>query len=619
TRRQVEAFRRSQSELPDSVEYEAPPSISDFEQRLAALDRLRDTAGELAILDARIEEAKQSRSRLEAARSQLETATAAEAGKGLWRTLRRLLGLLPATLPDASIEQAIGEQQERIDGDLARYTTRREQLIAASTTSRDAARFNGPLEQALIEREIRRLGQLREEAENRERSRHELAVLSQSLADGQAALDRAAEQLAGAQQRWTDWKSANAFHRTLAPDGVIETIELAHQAAEAQRQVRQLSRERERLSQLTGAYQARALDVLRRLGEPGQDDLSAAMESLRSRLARDQENIRRRLLVEQRLTELQQLRGQAERRVEELETQRGRLFRAAGVEDEAGFRRAIELRAMRNERRLALRECDARIEVRLGTEPEADWLRRQLGLGDIEGWQCEREAALGRVTEVIQQRDALVAERHDLDSACRRLETSTALPDLNQQLSGLQQAFREALADWWRLSLAERLIVETQARFERERQPAVLATASHHFATLTAGAYHRLRQQGHQIVVIDRHGRVRSQEALSRGTIEQLYLCMRLGLVADFAERVVALPLIMDDVLVNVDPQRAKLVAEVLARVAQRHQILLFTCHPETAGVLRSVVPDCGLYAMSRYGGGIQEVSPGPVPPGHFT
>ncbi|HEV8065178.1 MAG TPA: hypothetical protein VGP46_10115, partial [Acidimicrobiales bacterium] len=70
---------------------------------------------------------------------------------------------------------------------------------------------------------------------------------------------------------------------------------------------------------------------------------------------------------------------------------------------------------------------------------------------------------------------------------------------------------------------------------------------------------------------------------LSRGTIEQLYLCLRLGLADSFAERAVGLPMVLDDVLVNFDPERAESMAVELAVTAKHRQVLLMTCHPALA------------------------------------
>jgi hypothetical protein len=61
-------------------------------------------------------------------------------------------------------------------------------------------------------------------------------------------------------------------------------------------------------------------------------------------------------------------------------------------------------------------------------------------------------------------------------------------------------------------------------------------------------------------------------------------LSLRLALVALLARRGVELPMILDDVLVNFDAQRAVAAVEVLHDFSQRgHQLLLLTCHEHLA------------------------------------
>ena len=88
--------------------------------------------------------------------------------------------------------------------------------------------------------------------------------------------------------------------------------------------------------------------------------------------------------------------------------------------------------------------------------------------------------------------------------------------------------------------------------------------------------------------------------SLSRGSVEQLYLCLRLGLAETFAERSEALPLILDDVLVNFDPGRAVSVAEALAETAEHHQVLFMTCHPHLVELVRSVAPQAQVVQLER-------------------
>ena len=66
------------------------------------------------------------------------------------------------------------------------------------------------------------------------------------------------------------------------------------------------------------------------------------------------------------------------------------------------------------------------------------------------------------------------------------------------------------------------------------------------------------------------------------------------------------LPVIMDDVLVNFDPDRALRTAQTFGDLASSqegspgHQLLYFTCHPHMADMLRKAVPGVGLYVMER-------------------
>ena len=43
-------------------------------------------------------------------------------------------------------------------------------------------------------------------------------------------------------------------------------------------------------------------------------------------------------------------------------------------------------------------------------------------------------------------------------------------------------------------------------------------------------------------------------------------------------------------------------VACELARFSRQHQILIFTCHPETAGLFAEVAPETKIIRMERYG-----------------
>ena len=64
-------------------------------------------------------------------------------------------------------------------------------------------------------------------------------------------------------------------------------------------------------------------------------------------------------------------------------------------------------------------------------------------------------------------------------------------------------------------------------------------------------------------------------QLLSGGTIDQLYLALRLAISELLLPEA---PIVLDDALVAFDDERAKVALQVLAEEAQSRQILLFTC-----------------------------------------
>ena len=74
-----------------------------------------------------------------------------------------------------------------------------------------------------------------------------------------------------------------------------------------------------------------------------------------------------------------------------------------------------------------------------------------------------------------------------------------------------------------------------------------------------------------------------SDRQLSVSAQTLLYLTLRLATVERLAKsRGVRLPLILDDVLISLDDERAKRCLEIRAEFSERHQMTLLTCHEST-------------------------------------
>jgi len=179
---------------------------------------------------------------------------------------------------------------------------------------------------------------------------------------------------------------------------------------------------------------------------------------------------------------------------------------------------------------------------------------------------------------------------------------STRIEELDEKIGALKCAAVEAGERWRRAALARELLRRALEKYTRERQPGVLKEASRLFCLVTGGRYPRVIQKpGEEGISVERaDGAYLNVNELSRGTMEELYLCLRLGLASDFATRGTNLPLLADDVFVNFDPERCQAMMGAVASYAAKGQALLLTCHPETSRRILEVDPTAKVFKLDR-------------------
>jgi DNA repair protein SbcC/Rad50 len=103
---------------------------------------------------------------------------------------------------------------------------------------------------------------------------------------------------------------------------------------------------------------------------------------------------------------------------------------------------------------------------------------------------------------------------------------------------------------------------------------------------LTAKKYSKLILNGVQPHSLQNHTKVLGLQLLSKGTLDIVALALRLG-AADFYLKGIDGFLVMDDPLVDLDPNRQKVAAEILAEFANEKQTIIFTCHDTHAALLK--------------------------------
>lgn len=199
-------------------------------------------------------------------------------------------------------------------------------------------------------------------------------------------------------------------------------------------------------------------------------------------------------------------------------------------------------------------------------------------------------AGLERIWERLEQdidatkkaKADLQVERGKLLQEMTMLSENERLEIARLELASIDSQIRDLKENWQRLAATNLMLESVREQHEAQRQPETLLEASKYLEKLTEGHYTRIwtRLVGEHLLVDDEDGKAISVELLSRGTREAVYLALRLALVTAYARRGVVLPMVLDDVLVNLDAERAFGAAKVLAEfAASGYQVLMFTCH----------------------------------------
>lgn len=187
--------------------------------------------------------------------------------------------------------------------------------------------------------------------------------------------------------------------------------------------------------------------------------------------------------------------------------------------------------------------------------------------------ECEELAR--RALDVIDGSDTAVAAREDMERAAASV--------------------RANMSPWVRSRLAHALLSEALKRFRDRAQGPMLTAASSYFSRMTRGELVRLISDDSDkepALIAERSSgsRVRVEE-MSEGTLDQLYLALRLAALDLRRAAGVDLPVILDDVLMTSDEDRSGAILEALANFAGENQVLVFTHHRHMVELAQRHVP----------------------------
>ncbi|QXE02661.1 AAA family ATPase [Terribacillus sp. DMT04] len=255
-----------------------------------------------------------------------------------------------------------------------------------------------------------------------------------------------------------------------------------------------------------------------------------------------------------------------------LREQKAMLLAAVGAEDDKQFQNLSELYLKRKQLEADVQHYDMQARSFLPEEELA-----------AEEPDCLQEEAERKIAELETKLEAVEEE---LD-VCRKqvamlefnlaaIESDTAASSAYHELQYQRQELLSAGRKWMVRKLAFDMLLQTKRAFQEDRFPDVLAEASRLFSKVTTHYEQLLLTESGSLVVKDCHGREFSVESLSNGTVEQLYLCLRLALSRKIGS-IQAFPLLIDDAFSHSDQKRRAMFYSILQEEKNAQQFILFS------------------------------------------
>ena len=197
----------------------------------------------------------------------------------------------------------------------------------------------------------------------------------------------------------------------------------------------------------------------------------------------------------------------------------------------------------------------------------------------------------GQIEEINQQLEQLDGEISELDETIVQERIKLARMDGNAKAAEEAEKAQEILAKmrddvehYVRLRLGSLILHREIERYREENQGDLVARAADLFKTLTLNSFTSLTvdytDKDEPILQgVRPSGKRVGVDGMSDGTVDPLYLALRLATLEKYLETHEPMPFMVDDILIKLDDHRAEATLEVLYGLSQRTQVVFFTHH----------------------------------------
>jgi len=128
------------------------------------------------------------------------------------------------------------------------------------------------------------------------------------------------------------------------------------------------------------------------------------------------------------------------------------------------------------------------------------------------------------------------------------------------------------------INLVKEILSNSYEKMQNSVSPKLTEQLSKNIAEITNGKYNKVKFDDEQGMIVEvENGNYISAERLSSGTIDQLYLSLRLAILDSMAEE--KIPIILDEAFSHFDDERLKNILKYINEKFGDRQLIIFTCN----------------------------------------
>lgn len=257
-----------------------------------------------------------------------------------------------------------------------------------------------------------------------------------------------------------------------------------------------------------------------------------------------------------------------------------------GADDLDSFKKDVEYNEKYKEL-LNNRDYKESILKKIMGDESFDSLRNKTrNVSGFEVKKLDKQEHQLNIFKLSQEKSGLSKDISDILKEIDEIEGGTrSLAEIEEEIDFYENKIKTFKRKIRVAEIASDKIIKISDSIKGDFMPLLRKSISDNFAYLTGGKYSEVViDEDMNITVIEENNKQRNieLESLSGGTLDQLYLSLRVGL-GNILSGNKNIPLIFDDSFVQYDSKRLKNSIEMLSRESERRQIILFTCQEREA------------------------------------